>query len=657
MFFWQERCGKDETIFRVVKLRTMVVDHAQVIDLVRVEALERQGVLTKSDDDPRVTAVGKFLRRTSIDELPQLWNVLRGDMSLVGPRPLLPFMLEPYPELRAARGVVKPGLTGLWQVSARDDNTNAWSMAREDLEYVATRSVAGDMSIMLQDDSRRSSAARGLCEDRHADPRRWARRSECGVPLRTATTRCSNASRASAGSAGRTGTTGSASISRSTSSSPSSPTWRDSSATTSSAAGITTTRAAAGSTATATYTGYPFQGNLHGLPVDVATDCLLGLIEAHRNPPSVAPANFAEWARATFGDGIAKHFFLPYNERVWATPPEQMDYRWIADRVPVPDLAETIRGALEPPKIRYGPNSSFWYPEEGGIESLPKGLMAPLDPDRVHLDTEVATIDASRRVVTTVAGEEFAYEELISSLPLPVLVRLVEGAPQHVRDAAARLRWNTVYTVLLGIRRANISDQHWVYFHEDEFMFHRISYPMNFSPTLVPEGCSSIMAEISHSAHRDMTGRDLVAETIAGLQHADVLHERRRDRPRSGRSDQSCLRDLHARPRVCGRDARRVAHRASGSTRSVGSASGSTSTWIRRSGAGATRCGRSRARGCSISSAPRRRTASPDAPPGCPAESRSHSRRIAREGGHTPVRWWAGADRLRRMRDAGHRRL
>ncbi len=273
------------------------------------------------------------------------------------------------------------------------------------------------------------------------------------------------------------------------------------------------------------YTGYPFQGSLYGLPTEVATDCLMGVIKAHQNPPTTPPANFKEWAIATFGEGIANHFFLPYNERVWATPPEEMDYRWIADRVAVPDLESTIRGALEPPAIRWGPNSSFWYPLEGGIEALPKGLMAGLDPERVHLDTEVVAIDPSARTVTTGTGTVVGYEDLISSLPLPVLVRLTSNAPERVRAAAASLRWNTVYTVMLGVKRPEISDQHWVYFHENQFLFHRISYPMNFSPTLAPPGCSSIMAEISHSSHRDVSGRDLVAETISGLQVAGVLHD------------------------------------------------------------------------------------------------------------------------------------
>lgn len=271
------------------------------------------------------------------------------------------------------------------------------------------------------------------------------------------------------------------------------------------------------------YTGYPFQASLYGLPVAVATECLLGLVEANHAVRTEPPANFGEWARGTFGDGIANHFFLPYNEKVWAIPPEQMDFRWIADRVPVPDLEEVIRGSLQAPTVRHGPNASFWYPKEGGIESLSKALLERLEPARVKVDTEVAAIDPARREITTTSGETYGYENLITSLPLPTLVRLTRGAPPEVRRAADQLESNTVFTVLLGIGRENISDHHWVYCHEDEFLFHRISYPMNFSESLVPPGCSSVMAEISHSPHRDLTGRDLIAETIAGLQRMGVL--------------------------------------------------------------------------------------------------------------------------------------
>jgi len=150
VLFRQERVGAEEQPFAVLKLRTMVVDQERVVDLTQVQALEREGVLTKFEDDPRVTRVGRVLRRTSVDELPQLWNVLVGEMSLVGPRPLLPFMLEPYPALRRARCAVRPGLTGLWQVSQRNDNTTALGMAAADLQYISEPSVRQDALILLR---------------------------------------------------------------------------------------------------------------------------------------------------------------------------------------------------------------------------------------------------------------------------------------------------------------------------------------------------------------------------------------------------------------------------------------------------------------------------------------------------------------------------
>ena len=150
VLFLQDRYGRDEERFRVVKFRTMVVDQGAVIDLAAVEAREGEGVLTKLENDPRVTRVGKWLRRTSVDELPQLVNVLRGDMTLVGPRPLLPFMLDPYPHLRRQRCAVRPGLTGLWQVSQRDANTTALAMADDDLAYVERRSLTMDLRILLR---------------------------------------------------------------------------------------------------------------------------------------------------------------------------------------------------------------------------------------------------------------------------------------------------------------------------------------------------------------------------------------------------------------------------------------------------------------------------------------------------------------------------
>ena len=144
--FRQERVGRGDRRFTVLKLRTMTVD-AEDRRAELVELNESDGALFKIRNDPRVTRVGRFLRRYSLDELPQLFNVVLGQMSLVGPRPPLPAEVENYePDVRR-RLVVKPGLTGLWQVSGRSDLP--WEEAvRLDLRYVDNWSLAMDLTIL-----------------------------------------------------------------------------------------------------------------------------------------------------------------------------------------------------------------------------------------------------------------------------------------------------------------------------------------------------------------------------------------------------------------------------------------------------------------------------------------------------------------------------
>lgn len=147
IFYRQERVGKNGTTFKVIKLRTMIRDaSAQLADLAAMN--ERNGPLFKLTSDPRVTRVGRFLRATSLDELPQLWNVLRGDMSLVGPRPALPTEVEQFDsELFIERTSVPPGITGLWQVEARD-NPSFHAYRRLDLFYVDNWSLTMDFAIL-----------------------------------------------------------------------------------------------------------------------------------------------------------------------------------------------------------------------------------------------------------------------------------------------------------------------------------------------------------------------------------------------------------------------------------------------------------------------------------------------------------------------------
>lgn len=163
VLFRQRRIGRDGNPFTVNKFRTMHHGAAQdrhrefVVKLInseapRHESADRQdapGLYYKMISDHRVTRFGRVLRRSSLDELPQLWNVLRGEMSLVGPRPPIPYEVEQYPPHWFARFAVKPGLTGLWQVSGRSKVTLE-EMIRLDVDYARRRSLWLNLWILLR---------------------------------------------------------------------------------------------------------------------------------------------------------------------------------------------------------------------------------------------------------------------------------------------------------------------------------------------------------------------------------------------------------------------------------------------------------------------------------------------------------------------------
>jgi exopolysaccharide biosynthesis polyprenyl glycosylphosphotransferase len=147
-FFRQIRVGRNGRLFRLIKLRTMVVDAEARLDEIR-HLNEADGPLFKVRNDPRVTRIGRFLRSFSIDELPQLVNVLRNEMSIVGPRPALPHEVDSWGEDLRSRLRVKPGLTGMWQVHGRSDASFA-EYERLDLYYVDNWSIVTDLAIVLR---------------------------------------------------------------------------------------------------------------------------------------------------------------------------------------------------------------------------------------------------------------------------------------------------------------------------------------------------------------------------------------------------------------------------------------------------------------------------------------------------------------------------
>lgn len=145
----QDRVGKDGRIFRFYKFRSMVPDADKKLDEL-LDRNEMQGPAFKIKHDPRVTRVGRFIRKTSIDELPQLWNVLKGDMSLVGPRPPLPREVEMYTEYQAQRLKVTPGITCYWQIQPHRNSLSFDEWLSWDLRYIEDRNFWLDIKILFK---------------------------------------------------------------------------------------------------------------------------------------------------------------------------------------------------------------------------------------------------------------------------------------------------------------------------------------------------------------------------------------------------------------------------------------------------------------------------------------------------------------------------
>ena len=273
------------------------------------------------------------------------------------------------------------------------------------------------------------------------------------------------------------------------------------------------------------YTRYPFQANTYGLPVEVAADCLLGFIEAKKRyhiTASTRYKNFEDWILRNFGRGIAAHFMLPYNEKMWTLPPRELTTEWLSPYVPRPSLKDVVMGALTDQEKPFGYNAEFFYPRRGGIEALvralAKGVKAILTGYRAE------AIDWKRQLIRFANGAEAPYNYLISTLPLPELIRMLNPFPDSLERAAAELRFCSVYNINFGISRKNLSDKHWVYFPEKEFSFYRVGFPANFSPHVVPPRASSVYTEVSYSPSRPADKQTIVNKVKEDLQRAGILN-------------------------------------------------------------------------------------------------------------------------------------
>ena len=272
-------------------------------------------------------------------------------------------------------------------------------------------------------------------------------------------------------------------------------------------------------------TPYPFQVNTHGLPPEVIAECVIGFVEAMSSGPvtreEAAGISFKQWVYRTFGAGIARHFMIPYNEKLWLTDLDEVTCDWVSWSIPRPTLADVVAGALGISGKAFGYNPSFLYPKRGGIQILPDALAARVK--NIRCGQEARAIDATRRTVTLRTGEEIPYEHVVSTVPLPRLLEMTKGLPSWMGGAARGLRHIAVINLNIGLDRPVHSDKHWIYFPEDEFVFYRAGFPASFTPAAAPDGCSSIYLEVSARPGEPWEEERLFEQARAGLIRAGII--------------------------------------------------------------------------------------------------------------------------------------
>lgn len=274
---------------------------------------------------------------------------------------------------------------------------------------------------------------------------------------------------------------------------------------------------------------YPFQNNIKYLPKEVVLECLLGLVEAQKQPLDVSRfRNFEELIHGVFGAGIAKYFMMPYNFKVWAHPPKMMNKEWIGERVSVVDIKRVLGNVvLDRDDAGWGPNSTFKYPLHGGTGGLFE-RMQPYVADNLRLNTPVSHVDVDAKEVVLADGSRERYDVLMNTMPLDVLVKGMTGdVPEGIRCEASRLRHSGGYIVGVGLKQRSPSKKCWMYFPESNAPFYRVTYLSNYSPEVVPDARThySLLAEVSHSEFKPVDRRKVVEDTIQGMVNVKLLRE------------------------------------------------------------------------------------------------------------------------------------
>lgn len=266
---------------------------------------------------------------------------------------------------------------------------------------------------------------------------------------------------------------------------------------------------------------YPFQNNIRHLPKKQMEECLTGLEKSSQLKQK--SENFKDWIYATFGEGIAKYFMIPYNEEVWAFPLNKMAKEWISERVSVVGINQIRKNISEKKDdVSWGPNNKFIFPKQGATGEVFRRI-AELFGNKIKYNKELESVDVKNKAVFFSDGTKAEYDYLISSIPLSQLVK--KSKLKDFYADAKKLSYSSSYIIGIGVEGKCPSNKNWVYYPEHDTPFYRLTYLSNYSPFNAPINCFSLLTEVSYSKYKKERKDKIIEETINGMISSKIIQK------------------------------------------------------------------------------------------------------------------------------------
>lgn len=244
------------------------------------------------------------------------------------------------------------------------------------------------------------------------------------------------------------------------------------------------------------YHGYwikhPAQNNLHPLGTEEKINIINDFVNRPQREVSEI-SDYEEWLRCQYGNYFAEHFPFAYTRKYWGVEPRELETKWVGIRMTSPDLSAVLRGAFEPQDKCFYYAKVMKYPKSGGFKSILNTIAQNAD---IRLNKQACHIDPAQKRVRFADGSVEEYSQLVSSLPLPEIIKMLPDVPENIRIAAQNLRYTCGYQISLGFKRPDIAKHLWFYIYDEDIAPARVYSPSLKSPDNAPAGCSSLQAEI-----------------------------------------------------------------------------------------------------------------------------------------------------------------